>query len=83
MPIKGVWFGGRRTPIVVSAATRSEAISKARGKKKRGGNNVASVRTLTGTEARQARAGKWVRTGPKGEKPGQSRLRGHGPKPKR
>ncbi|MEM9947803.1 MAG: hypothetical protein AAF810_17335 [Cyanobacteria bacterium P01_D01_bin.36] len=83
MAIKAVYFSGRRTPVVVNANSRSQAISKARIAKKRGGNDVVSVRTLTGTEAKQARAGRWVRTGPKGEKPGKSNLKGYGPKPKK
>ncbi|MEL7494638.1 MAG: hypothetical protein AAGJ95_11845 [Cyanobacteria bacterium J06554_11] len=82
MAVKGVWFEGRRTPVVVNADTRSQAISKARSAKRRGGNKVVSVKTLTGTQASQARAGKWVRTGPNGEAPGKSKLRGYGPKPK-
>ena len=83
MAVRGVWFEGRRTPIVVDADSRGEAISKARSKKKRGGDAVASVRVLKGTELSQARAGRWVRSGPRGEKPGQSKMRGYGPKHKR
>ena len=83
MATKGVWFEGRRTPVVVSANTRSQAISKARKAKRRGGDKVISVRTLTGTAATQAKAGKWVRTGPNGEAPGKSNLRAYGPKPKK
>ena len=82
MSIWGVYFSGRRTPVVVSATGRTEAISKARKSKRRGGEAVSSARTLKGLDARNARAGKWVRTGPNGEKPGKSNLRGYGPKPK-
>ena len=37
---------------------------------------------MNATERRQAKAGRWVRTGAKGEKPGQLQIRGYGPKPK-
>jgi hypothetical protein len=76
-----VWFGGRRTPIGVSAASRSEAISKARKKKKRGGEKVVSARQATAAEKKTAAGGGWIRTGPKGEPAGRSKLRGYGPKP--
>lgn len=76
-----VFFGGRRTGIVVSAKDRNEAIRKARKKKKRGGSS-ATARQMNATERRQAKAGRWVRTGAKGEKPGQLKTRGYGPKPK-
>jgi hypothetical protein len=82
MPVKGVWFKGRRTPVVVNANSRQEAINKAKQNKKRGGNKVVSVRNLKGKDLRTANKGRWVRTGPNGEKPGESNLRGYGPKPK-
>jgi hypothetical protein len=77
-----VYFGGRRTPVVASAETRSEAISKARERKKRGGDRVVSARVANAGEEKVIRSGKWVRSGPNGEAPGGSKLRGHGPKPK-
>ncbi|MGB3642323.1 MAG: hypothetical protein WBA39_32780 [Rivularia sp. (in: cyanobacteria)] len=76
-----VFFGGRRTGIAVSAKDRNEAIRKARKKKKRGGSS-ATARQMNATERRQAKAGRWVRIGAKGEKPGQLKIRGYGPKPK-
>ncbi len=33
---------------------------------------------MNATERRQAKAGRWVRTGAKGEKPGQLKIRGYG-----
>ena len=77
-----IYFEGRRTPVAVSASDRSEAISKARGLKKRGGEGVVSARHANEQERAQAAKGKWIRTGPNGEKPGESKLRGQGPKPK-
>lgn len=82
MTVYSIFFSGRRTGIVVNANSRSEAISKARKKKRRGGNEVEATRTLKGTELKQARAGKWVRNGPNNEKPGYKGRRGFGPKPK-
>ena len=76
-----VYFEGRRTPVAVSAESRSEAITKARKLKKRGGDAVVSARKATDEERKAASKG-WVRTGPNGEKPGESKLRGFGPKPK-
>jgi hypothetical protein len=76
-----VYFGGRRTPVAVSASSRSEAISKARKLKKRGGENVVSARRANASERKTAANGGWIRTGANGEKPGQSKLRGYGPKP--
>jgi hypothetical protein len=77
-----VWFGGRRTPIAVAASSRSEAISKARKRKRRGGDNVVSARQPNESERKTAANGGWIRTGANGEKPGQSKLRGYGPRPK-
>lgn len=68
----GVFFGGRRTSIVVDANSRSEAITKARKKKKRGGNNVEAARLLNEKERKTIRTGAWLRTGKNGEKPGYS-----------
>lgn len=81
--VKGVWFEGRRTAIVVDATSRSEAISKAKAKKKRGGEKVAGVRNLKGSELSQAQKGRWVRSGLKGEKPGYGEKRGYGPPSKK
>jgi hypothetical protein len=76
-----VYFGGRRTPVAVSASSRSEAISKARKLKKRGGDNVVSARKPTASEKKTAANGGWIRTGANGEAAGKSKLRGYGPKP--
>lgn len=83
MSIYGIWFGGRRTAIVVSADSRSSAISKARAKKKRGGNNVETARVLKPNEAKVARRGDWLRTGAKGQSAGYKGKRGFGPKLKK
>lgn len=78
----GVWFAGRRSPIGVDAENASEAISKARKKKKRGGN-TARARRLKPNEIRTASKG-WLRTGFKGEPAGYRKsFRGQGPAPKR
>lgn len=76
-----VYFVGRRTPVAVSAESRSNAVSKARENKQRGGDEVKSVRLATPEERSTAAGGGWIRTGPNGEKPGESKLRGYGPKP--
>lgn len=77
-----IFFKGRRTGIGVRASSRSEAISKAREKKKRGGDEVGTVRLATASEQKTAANGGWVRNGPNGEKPGYSpSKRGYGPKP--
>lgn len=79
-----VWFQGRRTPVACRAETRSQAISKARDLKKRGGEKVVKVRQATEEEQKTAAKGKWIRTGPNNESPGYDResKRGYGPKPK-
>ena len=78
-----VFFGGRRTGIAVRAETRSNAISKARSKKRRGGSNVVAARKMSKSERKIAGKGRWVRTGPKGQKAGYNKSkRGYGPKPK-
>ena len=77
-----IYFEGRRTPVAVSASNRSEAISKAKVLKKRGGEAVVSARQANEQERATAAKGKWIRTGPNGEKPGESKMRGQGPKPK-
>jgi|GEM_PF-1913819 phage-related protein (TIGR01555 family) len=80
----GVWFGGRRTPICVEAGDRSEAISKARKKKKRGGDNVDTARLLTDSERKIANSGGWVRSGAKHQPPGYNKSkRGFGPEPRK
>jgi hypothetical protein len=83
MSLYGVWFGGRRTCVVVNAPDRSTAITKARAGKVRGGENVEGARLLTEAEAKQARAGNWIRTGKDGQPPGYNpSKKGHGPEPK-
>ena len=74
----GVWFGGRNTPICVSASSRSEAISKAKSKKKRGGDNVVKARTLTESEKKTASKGNWVTTRPDGKSKAKSKHKGKG-----
>jgi hypothetical protein len=77
---KAVFFEGRRTPILVNAESRSEAISKARKLKRRGGDKVIQTRNLSSKEEDLAKKGKWVRARPKGYD--INKLRGYGPKPK-
>lgn len=77
-----VYFEERRTPVAVAARSKKEAIAKSRKLKKRGGDRVVSTRQATEQEQAIAAKGKWIRTGPNGEKPGKSEMRGHGPKPK-
>lgn len=78
----GVWFKNRRTSIVVTADSRSSAISKARKKKKRGGDEVATCRKLNESERKAIRGGRWLRTGAKGEKAGYNpSFRGSGVPP--
>lgn len=77
--VRGVWFEGRRTAIIVRAKKRSEAISKARAKLRRGGTAVKKVRQLNSSELRQAKRGAWVRSGPNGERAGYEGMRGQGP----
>ena len=74
-----VFFGGRRTANLVRASSRSEAISKARKNKKRGGDNVVSASQLTSKEKKQSDSGKWIRTRSPKFKKG---MRGYGPAPK-
>jgi hypothetical protein len=73
-----VFFEGRRTGVAVAAETRSQAISKARKRKKRGGEKVVSARKLTAAETKTAAAGKWIKSRPPGFIPS---MRGKGPKP--
>lgn len=61
--IYGVWLKGRRTAAVVTAETRSQAISKVRKKKVVGASNpVVAAKVLTGQDLKDVRAGKWIRT---------------------
>ena len=80
--IWGVWFGGRNTPVVVGASSRSSAISKARQNKKRGGNDVVSAKRLSSSDASKARSGQWITTRSDGKSKATSSLgkgRGQGP----
>jgi hypothetical protein len=81
--VRGVWFAGRRTAIVVKAKDRNAAITKARTKLRRGGSSVSKVRSLTDSELKTAQRGGWVRSGPGGEKPGYGAVRGFGPPSKK
>jgi hypothetical protein len=76
---KGVWFGGRRTAILVRAKDRAEAIRKAKKKLKRGESSKANVRNLTSSEIKSVKGGKWLRTGYKHQKPGYKGIGGYGP----
>jgi hypothetical protein len=79
----GVRFSGRNTGILVDADSRSEAISKARKKKKRGGDKVEEVWALTPAQKAQSDKGNWVRTVGRDERHLASEgRRGQGPKPK-
>jgi hypothetical protein len=73
-----VFFKGRRTAVAVSAATRSEAISKARAAKRRGGDQVVQARQATAAERKTASGGGWIKSRPPGFK---ESMRGQGPKP--
>jgi hypothetical protein len=78
----GVRFAGRNTGILVDADSRSEAISKARKKKKRGGDKVEEVWTLTAAQKAQSAKGAWVGTVGRDERHLASEgRRGQGPKP--
>ncbi|MBW4636334.1 MAG: DUF1073 domain-containing protein [Iphinoe sp. HA4291-MV1] len=68
-----VWFRGRNTPYVVEAATRSEAIAKARRDKPAGWDQlVVSARPLKGKSLKQAQKGQWVRERSTGKETGGS-----------
>jgi hypothetical protein len=54
-----IWFSGRRIPVAVSAESRSEAISKARKLKKRGGDKIVSARQPNASEKKTAANGGW------------------------
>jgi hypothetical protein len=78
----GVWFGGRRTAVVVDSKSASTAKTAAKELKKRGGENVEKVRRLTEAERAIANKGDWVRTGKDKEPAGYNKSkRGYGPKP--
>jgi hypothetical protein len=74
-----IFFKNRRTAVAVSAATRSEAISKARKAKRRGGDQVVQARQATAAERKTASGGGWIKSRPPGFK---ASMRGQGPKPK-
>lgn len=79
-----VWFEGRRTAIAVRATNSSEAETKARKLKRRGGDTVVKVRQATPEEQKTAASGRWIRTGPDGQRAGYNpSKKGFGPAPKR
>lgn len=73
-----VYFQGRNTPICVAASDRNSAISKARTKKKRGGDKVVSAKKMTAQEIKTARNGGWVSTRPDGKSKAKSKHKGKG-----
>jgi hypothetical protein len=81
-----VWFcdsngsNKHRTPVAVRAADRSSAITAAKRKCSKYCDRAYSVRLATPAEIKTARAGYWIRTGAKGEKPGYKGLAGVGKK---
>lgn len=61
MKIYAIYTTRRSTPIVVSAEDRNRAIQASRKQWKEGYGAISSVQELTGKDAADARAGKWVR----------------------
>jgi hypothetical protein len=78
----GIWFEGRRTPVVVQSGNRSQAIVKAREYKVRGGDLVEVARLLSESELKVIESGGWLRTGPDGQPAGYNpNKKGQGPEP--
>ena len=70
------FFSGRNTGIVASSA------KQARAKKKRGGDKIVKVRSLSSSDRKAVAKGRWVRTRKDGKSPAKSRYgkgRGYGP----
>ena len=73
---KAYYFKGRNTPILATSA------AAARKAKRRGGDEIVSVRQLSAADKKAAASGRWVRTRRDGKSPGQSKYgkgRGYGP----
>ena len=71
-----VWFEGRTTSVVVDAATREQAIRKARAKKVAGNDKaVAAARVANESERSQIAKGTWIRTRPDGKSPAESTMK--------
>jgi hypothetical protein len=64
-----VFWSNRSTGTAVGANSRSEALKKARKKRKKGYGDITGARQLTGKDAADARSGKWVRTRKSGLNP--------------
>ena len=70
------YFKGRNTPVVASSA------SAARSQKKRGGDEIVSVKQPSASDRKTMARGDWVRTRRDGKSPSQSSYgkgRGYGP----
>lgn len=70
------FFKGRNTAVV------AKSIEEARSKKKRGGDELVSVRTPSESDMKSINAGRWVRTRRDGLSPKKSKYgkgRGYGP----
>jgi hypothetical protein len=70
------FFEGRNTGIVATSA------KNARAKKKRGGDKIVAVRSLSAADRKADRAGRWIRTRRDGKSPAKSKYgrgRGFGP----
>ena len=70
--MRAYFYEGRRTPVVAPNA-------KEAAKRKRRGGKLNYSRPLTASERKATRAGRWIRSRPKGFK---ASMRGKGPKPK-
>ena len=76
MSSKMFYFKGRNTPII------AESASAARAKKKRGGDEIVSVRKPSAADKMTISRGGWVRTRKDGKSPEKSTYgkgRGYGP----
>ncbi len=68
--VKGVWFQGRNTPVVVRVKKGESAVAKARKTNAAGSKGkVVSSRSLKGKSLSLARQGKWVRERSTGASP--------------
>jgi len=70
------FFEGRNTGIVANSA------AEARKKKKRGGDKIVAVRSLSAADKKAAAKNRWIRTRKDGKSPAKSKHgkgRGYGP----
>jgi len=77
MANKMYYFQGRNTPVIASSA------AAARASKKRGGDKIVKVKSMSAADKSKASRGEWVRTRQDGKQPGKSSYgkgRGKGPK---